>query len=87
MKEVSSKTMVFCFQNCSDVRKNCSSDREKLFKFGSEDQEFCKFSAFSLKFKKLFSTTRTIFSHSRSEQFWKQNTIVLEEKGSRLDFA
>ena len=35
---------------------------------------FCKFSAFSLKFKKLFLITRTIFSHSRSEQFWKQNT-------------
>ena len=24
--------------------------------------------------KKLFSITRTIFSHSRSEQFWQQNT-------------
>ena len=25
--------MVFCYQNCSDptVRKNCSSDREKVF--------------------------------------------------------
>ena len=43
MKEVSSKTMVFCFQNCSDVRKNCSSDREKLFKFEAEGREFAKF--------------------------------------------
>ena len=38
-------------------------------------QKFCKFSAFSLEFQKFFSITRTIFSHSRSEQFWKQNTI------------
>jgi Zn-finger nucleic acid-binding protein len=30
--------------------------------------------AFSL-FQKFFSITRTIFSHTRSEQFWKQNTI------------
>ena len=28
-------------------------------------------------FKSFFSITRTIFSHSRSEQFWKQNTICL----------
>ena len=31
--------MVFCYQNCSDlstVRKNCSSDREKLLKFKAE---------------------------------------------------
>ena len=38
--------MVFCYQNCSDlctVRKNCSSDREKLLKFKSEAQEFAKF--------------------------------------------
>ena len=31
--------------------------------------------AFSLEFQKSFSITRTIFSHSRSKQFWKQNTI------------
>ena len=31
---------------------------------------FCKFSAFSLEFQKNFSITKTIFSHSRSEQFW-----------------
>ena len=33
-----------------------------------------KFSAFSLQSQKFFSITKTIFSHSRSEQFWKQNT-------------
>ena len=31
--------------------------------------------AFSLEFQKLFSITRTIFSLSKSEQFWKRNTI------------
>ena len=31
--------------------------------------------AFILKLKKFFSITRTIFSQSRSEQFWKQNAI------------
>ena len=33
--------MVFCYQNCS-VRKNCSSDREKLLKFKAEGREFAK---------------------------------------------
>ena len=33
-------------------------------------QKFWKFSAFSLEFQKLFLINRTIFSHSRSEQFW-----------------
>ena len=39
------KRMVHCFQNCSDptMRKNCSSDREKLLKFEAEDREFAKF--------------------------------------------
>ena len=32
-------------------------------------QKVCKFSAFSLEFQKFFSITRTIFSHSKSEQF------------------
>ena len=36
----------------------------------SWSQKSCKFSAFSLEFQKNFSITRTIFSHSRSEQFW-----------------
>ena len=39
---------------------------------------FCKFSAFSLKFQICFSITRTIFSHSSSEQFWQQNTIFIK---------
>ena len=37
--------MVFCYQNCSDlstVRKNCSSDQEKLLKFKTEGLEFAK---------------------------------------------
>ena len=45
----------------------------KVFKWS---QNFCKFSIFSLEFQKLFSMTRTIYSHSRSEQFWKQNINV-----------
>ena len=38
--------MVFCYQNCYDlltVRKNCSSDWEKLLKFQAEGWEFAKF--------------------------------------------
>ena len=38
--------MVFCHQNCSDlhtVRKNCSSDQEKLLKFEAEGRELAKF--------------------------------------------
>ena len=41
--------MVFCYQNCSDllrvditVRKNCSTDREKLLKFEAQGREFAK---------------------------------------------
>ena len=39
------KTMVFWYQNCSDLlwKKNWSSEREKLLKFEAEDQEFAKF--------------------------------------------
>ena len=33
-------------------------------------QKFCKFSAFSLEFQKFFLVNKTIFSHTRSEQFW-----------------
>ena len=40
--------------------------------------------AFSLEFQKFFSITRTIFSHSRSEKFWYQNTNQL--KGKKLCF-
>ena len=35
-------SMVFCYQNCSDLRKNCSSDREYLLKFEAEGREFAK---------------------------------------------
>ena len=37
--------MVFCYQNCSDctVRKNWSSDREKLLKFEAAGREFATF--------------------------------------------
>jgi hypothetical protein len=51
----------FSFKNCSDLL---------LFEYF-----FFKFSGFSLELQKFFSITRTIFSHSRTEQFWKQNTI------------
>ena len=36
--------MVFCYQSCSDLmwEKKCSTDREKLFKFKAEGQEFGK---------------------------------------------
>ena len=39
--------MVFCYQNCFDlctVRKNCSSDQEKLLKYEAEGREFEIFS-------------------------------------------
>ena len=41
-------------------------------------QKICKVSDFSLKFQMFFSVTRTIFLTvgRRSEQFWKQNTIL-----------
>jgi hypothetical protein len=32
--------------------------------------------AFSLGFQKVYLITKTIPSHNRPEQFWKQNTIV-----------
>ena len=42
------------------MRKNCSSDREKLLKFEAEGREFAK----------NFEITRTIYSNNkRSEQF------------------
>ena len=45
--------------------KKCCSDLEKL---KDEGQEFAKF-------LRLLNTT-TIFSHRRSEQFWKQNAFL-----------
>ena len=37
-------------------------------------QSFAKFLVFSLEFQTFFLITRTMVSHQRSEQFWKQNT-------------
>ena len=39
------ETMVFCYQNCSDLllEKKCSSNREKLLKFEAEGREFATF--------------------------------------------
>ena len=59
----------FRFKNCNDC--HCLN---KLFYWS---KRFCKFSALSLEFRKIFMITTSIFSHSRSEQFWKQNTITL----------
>ena len=55
--------MVFCYQNCSDLRreKNCSSDGEKLLNFEAEGQEFFK----------LFKSNGTIYSNSE-----RQNNIL-----------
>ena len=36
----------------------------------------------NLQISKVFSITRTIFSHSRSIQFWKPNTISEQEENS-----
>jgi len=55
--------MVFCYQNCSDlstVRKNCSSDQEKLLKFKAEGREFAKFLR---SLEKFIHTVRTIFGN------------------------
>ena len=65
--------------NCScDLKffENSRTSESNFFLIWILIQNFCKFSAFSLEFQKFFSITRTIFSHSRSEQFWYQNTIV-----------
>ena len=58
---------IFCYQKLFwpfTVWINCSSDL-KMF-------------AISLKFQKFFSITRTIFSRSRSEQFWWRNTKIVK---------
>ena len=41
VSELETKTMVFCYQNCSNGKK-CSYDREKLLKFEAEGGEFSK---------------------------------------------
>ena len=66
------REMVFCFKNCFDllstVRKNCSSDREKLLKFESEGREFSK---------KLRSLGTICLNSERFEQFWKENYFLI----------
>ena len=52
----------FFFKLKFTVRINCFSDVKIHANFWSLASKF-------------FSVTRTIFSHSRSEQFWKQNEI------------
>ena len=39
-------------------------------------QKIFKFLAFNLEFQKIFWINRTIFSHRKSERFWKQSTIA-----------
>ena len=56
------RTMVFCYQNCSDLlrEKNCSRDWEKTFEIRGWGPRICKH----------FEITRTICSNiKRSEQF------------------
>ena len=58
----------FVTKNCSEptVRKNCSSDQEKLLKFEAAGPRICK----------MFEITRTIYSNSeRSKQFLKQIAV------------
>ena len=53
---------------------NCSSDLKKF-------ENSCPSAS---KFQKFFSITKTIFSHSRSEQFWQQNTYHVLPPTSRI---
>ena len=59
----------FCYQNWSDlhVRKNCSSDREKLVKFEAEGQEF------SIFFRSLEQFIQTVKGQNN---FWYQNAFL-----------
>ena len=60
--------MVFCYQNCSDLlRKNCSSDREKLLKFEAEGREFAKI---------LRSLEQFIQTVKGQNMFWLQNAFL-----------
>ena len=60
----------FGIKNCTDLLL-----LEQLFLVITQ---FCKFSAFCIKVQKFFWINRTILSNSRTEQFWKQNTISLK---------
>ena len=63
--------MVFCYQNCSDllaaVRKNCSSDQEKVLKFEAEGQKFAKC---------LRSNEQFIQTVKGQNNFWQQNAFL-----------
>ena len=62
--------MVFCYQNCNcncTVRKNCSSDWEKLLKFQAEGGEFAKF---------LRSLEQFIQTLKGQNKFWQQNSFL-----------
>ena len=48
------------------MRKNCSSDREKLLKFKLEGQEFTN----------ILQSTRTIYSNKVSYNFLEQNVFL-----------
>ena len=52
IQDLSEKTLVLCYQNCSDLlwEKNCSCDQEKLLKFNVEGQEFAKILRFLQQF-------------------------------------
>ena len=66
-----SRNMVFCYQNCSDllaaVRKNCSSDQEKVLKFEAEGQKFAKC---------LRSNEQFIQTVKGQNNFWQQNAFL-----------
>ena len=47
---------------------------------------FCKLSVFNTEFQKFFAMTRTFFFHSRSEHFWKQNTLAQRIFCQKLDY-
>ena len=56
---------VFCFKNCFYIWINCPGDLKNLANSRPSASNS----------KKFFSFTRTIFSPSRSEPFWKQNLL------------
>jgi hypothetical protein len=77
--------------NCSNLsdRRNLQEQVKKAFcyqklfwpfnvwiNFSSDLKKTCKFSAFSLEFQKIFLITKTIFSHSRSENFGNKIPIL-----------
>ena len=51
----------------------------RLSKLVLLSQTLCKFMAFSLEFQKIFLITRTIFSHSRSEQFGNKIPLLFHD--------